>query len=171
MLRSARCTGSPTPHTPSRSRSDVALVIREAKSSEVNHLMEASTILLQSLYPEESIHLVDSDDLGEPGNLLLAAEELDTLMACVGYVNKGTYAEVKRLFVSQEFRGQGVARVLMAELESRAFDAGFTVLRLETGIHQPEAMALYESLGYHLRTPFGGYVDDPLSVFMEKTLT
>ena len=162
--------GSPTPHTPSRSRSDVALVIREAKSSEVNHLMEASTILLQSLYPEESIHLVDSDDLGEPGNLLLAAEELDTLMACVGYVNKGTYAEVKRLFVSQEFRGQGVARVLMAELESRAFDAGFTVLRLETGIHQPEAMALYESLGYHLRTPFGGYVDDPLSVFMEKTL-
>ena len=171
MLRSERCMGSPTPHTPSRSRSDVALVIREAKSSEVNHLMEASTILLQSLYPEESIHLVDSDDLGEPGNLLLAAEELDTLMACVGYVNKGTYAEVKRLFVSQEFRGQGVARVLMAELESRAFDAGFTVLRLETGIHQPEAMALYESLGYHLRTPFGGYVDDPLSVFMEKTLT
>ena len=163
--------GSPTPHTPSRSRSDVTLVIREAKSSEVNHLMEASTILLQSLYPEESIHLVDSDDLGEPGNLLLAVEELDTLMACVAYVNKATYGEFKRLFVSQEFRGQGVARVLMAELESRAFDAGFTVLRLETGIHQPEAMALYESLGYHLRTPFGGYVDDPLGVFMEKTLT
>lgn len=161
----------PTPPTQNRSSSHMALVIREAKSSEVNHLVEASTILMQSLYPEESIHLVDSDDLSEPGNLLLAAEELDTLMACVGYVNKGTYAEVKRLFVSQEFRGQGVARVLMAELESRAFAAGYTVMRLETGIHQPESMRLYESLGYHIRTPFGGYIDDPLSVFMEKKLT
>jgi putative acetyltransferase len=149
----------------------MALVIREAKSSEVNHLVEASTILMQSLYPEESIHLVDSDDLSEPGNLLLGAEDLDTLIGCVGYVDKGDYAEVKRLFVSQEFRGQGVARVLMAELESRAFAAGYTVMRLETGTHQPESMRLYESLGYHIRTPFGGYIDDPLSVFMEKKLT
>ena len=149
----------------------MALTIREAKSSEVHHLMEASTILLQSLYPEESNHLVDPDDLSEPGNLLLGAEDLDTLIGCVGYVDKGSYAEVKRLFVSQEFRRQGVARVLMAELESRAFDAGYTVLRLESGTHQPESVALYESLGYRIRTPFGGYVDDPLSVFMEKKLT
>lgn len=149
----------------------MALVIREAQSSEVDHLMESSTILMQSLYPEESIHLVDPVDLSDEGNLLLAAEELDTPIACVGYVNKGTYAEVKRLFVSREFRGQGVARVLMAELESRAFEAGYTVMRLETGIHQPESMALYESLGYYIRTPFGDYVDDPLSVFMEKKLT
>jgi hypothetical protein len=35
------------------------LVIREATPSQVDHLMEASTILLQSLYPEESNHLVD----------------------------------------------------------------------------------------------------------------
>ncbi len=148
----------------------MALAIREAQSSEVNHLMEASTILMQSLYPEESIHLVDSDDLSAPGNLLLGAEELDTLVGCVGFVNKGTYVEVKRLFVSQEFRGRGIARGLMAELESRAFSAGHTVMRLETGIHQPESMRLYESLGYHIRTPFGGYIDDPLSVFMEKKL-
>ena len=149
----------------------MALSIREANPSEVYHLMEASTILLQSLYPEESNHLVDPDDLREPGNLLLGAEDFDTLIGCVGYVNKGSYAEVKRLFVSQEFRRQGVARVLMAELESRAFGAGYTVLRLETGTHQPESIALYESLGYRIRRPFGGYIDDPLSVFMEKKLT
>ena len=149
----------------------MALTIREAKSSEVYHLMEASTILLQSLYPEESNHLVDPDDLSEPGNLLLGAEDLDTLIGCVGYVDKGRYAELKRLFVSQEFRRQGVARVWMAEVECRAFGAGYTLLRLETGTHQPESMALYESLGYRIRTPFGGYIDDPLSVFMEKKLT
>ena len=149
----------------------MALSIREAQSSEVEHLIESSTILLQSLYPEESNHLVDPDDLSEPGNLLLAAEDLDTPIGCVGYVDKGTYAEVKRLFVSQEFRRQGVARVLMAELESRVFGAGYTLLRLETGTHQPESIALYESLGYRIRTPFGGYIDDPLSVCMEKKLT
>ena len=148
----------------------MALSIREAQSSEVEHLIESSTILLQSLYPEESNHLVDPDDLSEPGNLLLAADDLDTPIGCVGYVDKGTYAEVKRLFVSQEFRRQGVALVLMSELESRACGAGFTVLRLETGTHQPESIALYESLGYRIRTPFGGYIDDPLSVFMEKKL-
>jgi putative acetyltransferase len=149
----------------------MALTIRQASASQVGHLIESSTLLLQSLYPEESNHLVDADDLDAPGNLLLGAEDLDTLIGCVGYVNKGTYAEVKRLFVSREFRGQGVARVLMAELESRAFAAGHTVLRLETGIHQPESMALYESLGYRIRTAFGGYLEDPLSVFMEKKLT
>lgn len=148
----------------------MALTIRQASASQVGHLVESSTLLLQSLYPEESNHLVDPDDLSEPGNLLLGAEDLDTLIGCVGYVNKGSYAEVKRLFVSQEFRRQGVARVLMAELESRAFGAGFTLLRLETGTHQPESIALYESLGYRIRTPFGGYIDDPLSVFMEKKL-
>lgn len=148
----------------------MALIIRDVAPRSVDHLMEASTILLQSLYPEESNHLVDPTDLGADGNVLLGAEEMDAVIGCVGYVDRGDYAEVKRLFVSQEFRRQGVARVLMSELESRAVDAGYTVMRLETGIHQPEAMTLFESLRYSIRPPFGDYVDDPLSVFMEKTL-
>lgn len=149
----------------------MTLVVREARPSQVAHLMEASTILLQSLYPEESNHLVDPTDFTKEGNMLLAAEQLDTPIGCVGYVHHPDYAEVKRLFVSQEFRGQGVARVLMSELHSRALDAGHTLVRLETGIHQPEAMSLFESLGYRIRPPFGDYVDDPLSVFMEKKLS
>ncbi|MGA0211321.1 MAG: GNAT family N-acetyltransferase [Pontimonas sp.] len=148
----------------------MALIIRDATPAEVSHLMEASTILLQSLYPEESNHLVDPTDLGAEGNVLLGAEDLDTLIGCVGYVDRSDYAEVKRLFVSQEFRGQGVARVLMAELESRAVDVGHSIMRLETGIHQPDAMTLFESLRYRIRLPFGDYVNDPLSVFMEKAL-
>ena len=148
----------------------MALIIRDVAPRSVDHLMEASTILLQSLYPEESNHLVDPTDLGAEGNVLLGAEDLDAVIGCVGYVDQGDYAEVKRLFVSQEFRRQGVARVLMSELESRAVDAGYTVMRLETGIHQPEAMTLFESLRYSIRPPFGDYVDDPLSVFMEKPL-
>jgi putative acetyltransferase len=45
---------------------------------------------------------------------------------------------------------------------------GRHILRLEAGIHQPEALGLYEALGYVRRGPFGDYGDDPVSVFMEK---
>ena len=44
------------------------------------------------------------------------------------------------------------------------------VARLETGIHQPEALGLYRRLGYVERGPFGSYALDPLSVFFEKRL-
>ena len=47
---------------------------------------------------------------------------------------------------------------------------GMTVLWLETGIHQPEALRLYERAGYVRREPFGSYQPDSLSVFMEKRL-
>lgn len=44
------------------------------------------------------------------------------------------------------------------------------MIRLETGVYQPEALALYGRAGYVERGPFGDYVADPLSVFMEKEL-
>jgi len=42
--------------------------------------------------------------------------------------------------------------------------------RLETGIHQHEAIDLYQKLGYSKIAPFGDYTEDPLSVFMEKKI-
>ncbi|MEP6504123.1 MAG: GNAT family N-acetyltransferase, partial [Betaproteobacteria bacterium] len=48
--------------------------------------------------------------------------------------------------------------------------AGCRVLQLETGPFQPAALALYAAFGYARRGPYGHYADDPLSVFMEKTL-
>jgi putative acetyltransferase len=58
----------------------------------------------------------------------------------------------------------------MQRIESHAIESGMPLVRLETGVSQPEALGLYRALGYHLRGPFGSYRDDPLSVFMEKSL-
>ena len=58
----------------------------------------------------------------------------------------------------------------MAALERHAAAHGALVARLETGIYQPEALALYRALGYRERPPFADYRLDPLSVFMEKRL-
>jgi putative acetyltransferase len=55
-------------------------------------------------------------------------------------------------------------------LESASADAGCKLLKLETGPFQPEALGLYASFGYERRGPYGNYTDDPLSVFMQKTI-
>ncbi|MFM1953067.1 MAG: hypothetical protein RL187_276 [Actinomycetota bacterium] len=161
---------SPAPHTPQPS-SFVAPVIRPAHASELAHLIDESTVLMQSLYPEESNHIVDATDLNAPGNMLLGAFLDNRALGCVGLLRASpTEGEIKRLFVDPNHRGQGIARELMGRLESDAVSEGISTLRLETGIHQPESLLLYESLGYVMRGPFGSYTDDPLSVFMEKVL-
>ena len=47
---------------------------------------------------------------------------------------------------------------------------GYSKVRLEVGVSQPEALGLYERTGYYKIPPFGNYWDDPLSFFYEKTL-
>ncbi|WP_432510456.1 GNAT family N-acetyltransferase [Kineococcus sp. SYSU DK001] len=78
--------------------------------------------------------------------------------------------EMKRVFVHERFRGRGVARALMARFESDARAAGARRVRLETGTKQPEAMALYEALGYERVAPFGEWADSPLTVCYAKSL-
>ena len=57
----------------------------------------------------------------------------------------------------------------MAALERFVAQRGYRLVRLETGIHQPEAMALFHRFGYETTDPFGDYAaDDPYSVFLEK---
>ena len=60
--------------------------------------------------------------------------------------------------------------MLLAEIVRRAGSAGLASLKLETGIHQPEAIALYQRDGFTPCAPFGHYQSDPLSIFMERPL-
>lgn len=82
----------------------------------------------------------------------------------------GDVAELKRVYVRDEFRGRGYSKVVVQELERLALARGYNVMRLETGVRQPEAMSLYESLGYHRIPNYGEYRDSSLSVCYEKTL-
>ena len=66
----------------------------------------------------------------------------------------GGAVEVKRMYVRPQARGEGISRLLLAALETHAGALGYARLELETGIKQPEAMALYESAGW---TPIAGY--------------
>ncbi len=79
-------------------------------------------------------------------------------------------AEVKRVYVRPAARRTGAARAIMATLEQLARDRGFNEIWLETGLRQPAALALYESLGYTRIAAFGDYMDDPLSVCYGRRL-
>jgi putative acetyltransferase len=134
-------------------------------------LLNALDAYCEALYPPESNHLMDISSLMTPGVVFLAARDADArLLGCGAFVARGDYAEVKRMMVSPASRGQGVGGQLLAEIARRARAAGFSSLKLETGISQPEAIGLYERDGFVYRAPFGDYQSDPLSLFMEKPL-
>ena len=79
-------------------------------------------------------------------------------------------AEIKRMYVAPRARGRGLARRVLVHLEECAAAAGYEALVLETGMKQPEAIALYESSGYVQVPGFGYYRDSPLSRCFAKVL-
>jgi len=81
-----------------------------------------------------------------------------------------TTGEVKRMYVEPDVRGRGVARQILARLESAATELGIRRLVLETGIHQVEAIALYSRAGFRPTPCWGEYAGTPTSVCFEKLL-
>lgn len=79
-------------------------------------------------------------------------------------------AELKRMYVIADARGLGLPRRILATLEADARAAGRTRMVLETGMAQPEAIALYTSSGYEPCTKFGHYRDYPNSRCFAKPL-
>jgi putative acetyltransferase len=124
-----------------------------------------------TLYPPESRHMTDLVSV-EQSKLLFAVarDSVGKPIGCGAIVLGSEFGEVKRVYVSPRGRGQGIAKKLLALLEATAIGSGCKLLMLETGPYQPEALALYASAGFERRGPFGDYSNDPLSVFMQKTI-
>ena len=79
-------------------------------------------------------------------------------------------AEVKCVFVKQEYRGKGISDKLMELLEGAARDQGYRYLVLESGEPLVAAMALYRKIGYEIIPNYGQYKDMPDSICMKKKL-
>ena len=124
-----------------------------------------------TLYPPESRHALDLVSLKQAKVLFaVARDDAAQAIGCGAVVLDDEVGELKRLYVHPRCRGQGAAKALLALLESEARRAGCSLLRLETGPYQPEALGLYARHGYQRCGPFDKYTNDPLSVFMQKTL-
>jgi putative acetyltransferase len=126
---------------------------------------------LEPLYPRESQHGLSVEQLLAQDVAFFVLRWNGTPAACGGVKLLGAeYGEVKRMYVRPEFRGLGLSKLMLQQLADYARARSISVLRLETGIHQHEAIGLYERMGFRRIPPFGEYSDDPLSVFYEKCL-
>ncbi|MDY7395432.1 GNAT family N-acetyltransferase [Aureibaculum sp. 2210JD6-5] len=78
--------------------------------------------------------------------------------------------EVKRMFTLPKSRGKGIASQILTELENWAKELNFKKLILETGVNQPEAIALYEKSGFKRISNYGQYAGVENSFCFEKIL-
>ncbi|KUO18874.1 GNAT family N-acetyltransferase [Streptomyces dysideae] len=115
--------------------------------------------------PPNGLYLIAYDALGVP-----VASGAWRVRDENGEGNLDGDAEVKRMFVIEQARGQGLARRILAALEEDARAADRIRMVLETGTKQPEAIALYTSSGYEPCTKFGYYRDYESSRCFAKAL-
>jgi len=120
----------------------------------------------------EEIATLPAAYTGLNGELLLALSN-DTAVACTAFrgvlTEPPTTCEIKRLFVLPEYRGQGIARTLIAEALKRASSRGFTRAILDTDIvSMPAAYATYRTFGFTEYTPTGSH--PPSLRFLERAI-
>jgi putative acetyltransferase len=162
-------------HTQSSSSIDRAPPLRivpaDPGSLEARALIGELDAYQQGLYPAESNHLVPIAALRAANVVFLMAWRGPQAAGCAALLDQdASYGEIKRMFVRPDLRGLGIGAALLRELVAQARARGLASLRLETGIRQPEALALYERAGFVRRGPFGDYCEDPLSLFLELDL-
>ena len=149
----------------------IAITVERPDSSDARALLAASDAFAATLYPPEQRHGAPIDRLLASDIRFLVARRQGRAVGCVGLAVAAPQGEVKRLFVHDQARGLGAGRALMTKLETLARGEGITLLQLETGPLNHEALRLYAAMGYKPCGPFGSYRPSPGSVFMEKTLS
>jgi putative acetyltransferase len=93
--------------------------------------------------------ITEADPRSSEASILIGqfVEEGDQRYGAIVPVDSIT-TEFRRVYVIPDYRRQGIAAKLIRWLEERARAGGFRSIRLATGVKQPEAIALYERLGY-----------------------
>lgn len=130
------------------------------------------TLLHQRIPGITAAHVPDPDpeaaSYRAPKGAFLLAHADGRAVGCVALKSvDATTGEVKRLWVADEARGQGLARAMMTAIEAKARSLGLTRLRLDTNENLPEAIALYRRLGWAETAPFTPF---PATHWFARTL-
>jgi ribosomal protein S18 acetylase RimI-like enzyme len=158
----------------SASASDRLLIslVRRFDSAEVADVIEGIQQFYIERYGSRDEDETPAAEFTPPHGLFLLGSIGEEIVASGGWRWRGPgTVEIKRMWVRAEQRGQGIARAMLGDLETRAKAAGAVRVVLNTGYLQPEAIALYESSGYH-RTDerYGHYAEQDGAYFFSKAL-
>ena len=131
-------------------------------------LIDELQAYLESFYAPEHRHGFSVQQLIDAGVDFFVLRVDGAAAGCIGLLCLADYAEIKRMYVRPTYRGNKLGVRLLEYVQSVAQARSIPLLRLETGIHQPEANARYESFGFRLIPAFGPYQDDGVSLCYEK---
>jgi putative acetyltransferase len=155
----------------------MSLTIERAAEAtpEVHDLIGELNAVLGAVYEAHQRHGLAIEQLFAPNVRFFLARLDGLVVGCGGVAIFDDYAEIKRMYTRPAARGRGVAKALLRKIEEEARGAGKSVVRLETGNYQQEAIGLYERMGFQPRGPFGPYAAMPAhnietSLFFEKAL-
>lgn len=144
--------------------------IENPDQPEIRVMLAEGDAYYAALYPAQSNHLVDISTLQGPETSFYVAR-IDGVLCGIGaLMRQQRYAEIKRMYVDPKARGVKLGSQLLSILEGDVRAVGIPSVRLETGVKQTDAIALYCKAGYREIAPFGTYKTDPNSLFMEKNL-
>ena len=145
----------------------------DLRGPEIHALLEEHLTDMRRISPPESVHALDLDKLRRPEITFWTAWSGDELVGCGALkMLDASHGEIKSMRVSGTRRRTGAGRALLHHILDEARRRGMQRLSLETG-SQPAfvpARRLYASAGFAECGPFGGYVLDPHSVFMTRSL-
>jgi putative acetyltransferase len=151
LLGAERCASK------SRSMSPILIERVHAVTDDVRALIYELDAGLAVAYPPEQLHGLTLNSLFEPHVQFFIARQDAAAVGCGGIAFFDGFAEVKRMYVREAARGDGVAQAMLAHLEDVARNGGVTLLRLETGVRQPAAIRLYERVGFRPCAAFAPY--------------
>ena len=154
---------------------DIAIELAEAATPEIAELLDELNVALAGPYAADQRHALSIERLFQPDVRFFVVRAEGVAVACGGVAFYDGYAEVKRMYARPAVRGRGVAKALLRRIEAEARAGGATLLRIETGLYQQEALRFYEGAGFRRCGPFGPYAAMPpraieLSLFYEKSV-
>jgi putative acetyltransferase len=144
-------------------------------TEEVRSLVGELEAVLSAEYSPEQRHGLALDAIFQPHIRFFLARLRGAAVGCGGVALFPDFAEVKRMYVRDVARRQGVAGAILARIEEEVRGAGLSLLRLETGEHQVAAIQLYAQAGFRRCPAFGAYAlmapqSIVTSVFFEKRI-
>lgn len=151
---------------------DIIIAKERPDTPDAMQLIEELEGELVPLYPDESRHGYNIEKLLKQNVAFFVTRKDGVAAGCGGIqLFDREYGELKRMYVRPAYRGLGLARLMLENLAGHARENGVHLLRLETGIHQHHAIALYEAWGFRKIPAFGEYRQDPLSLFYERSIS
>jgi putative acetyltransferase len=151
----------------------ITIAKEDPSSPDVSRLLSAFVDEVKKRYdsPPADVGIFDPDLVSVPRSVFLVARQDEDAVGCGALVPIDEYSvEVKRMFVARESRGLGIATLILDELERLAREFDYDAIRLETGVKQPESIALYGKAGFYRIPNFPPFQDDRSAVCFEKKI-